>query len=241
MAPAAECSYRGRELELFARAHQWKKYVKAHVAKYLTGDVLEVGAGVGGTTLALHDGRACSWVCLEPDLVQATQLRATLAKTSKHSTPVVIAGSLRALLERPRFDCVLYLDVLEHIYDDRLQICQAANLVRPGGRIVVLAPAHQWLFSEFDKQIGHFRRYDKRSLQCLMPPGWSEIELKYLDSLGVLLSLANAFVLRQHLPSRSQLVLWDRLCVPISRIVDCVLFGHFGKSLLAVWENIGTR
>ena len=107
----------------------------------------------------------------------------------------------------------------------------------PGGHIVVLSPAHQWLFSEFDKSIGHVRRYDKRNLRSLMPSGWTEKKLAYLDSVGVLLSLANALALRQALPSRLQLSLWDRLCVPLSRIVDRVLLGNCGKSILAVWEK----
>lgn len=237
MATADEAPYVGQELELFARATNWKRYVKAEIGKYLIGDVLEIGAGIGGTTLALHDGTARRWICLEPDADQAKRLRAAVTKSWGFCAPVVIAGSLRALADRRSFDCVLYLDVLEHIQDDRHQIEEAARLVRPGGHIVVLSPAHQWLFSEFDKSIGHVRRYDKRNLRSLMPSGWIEKKLAYLDSVGVLLSLANTLALRRALPSRLQLSLWDRLCVPLSRIVDCVLLGNFGKSVLAVWEK----
>jgi len=67
MADAAETPYVGQELDLFALADNWKSYVKAQIAIYLTGDVLEVGAGIGATTAALHDGTARRWVCLEPD------------------------------------------------------------------------------------------------------------------------------------------------------------------------------
>lgn len=237
MAMSNETPYVGQELELFALATNWKRYVKEEIGNYLIGDVLEIGAGIGGTTVALHDGTAHRWVCLEPDHHQAKRLRATLTKSWGVDAPAVIAGSLRALADRPSFDCVLYLDVLEHIQDDRGQIEEAARVVRPGGHIVVLSPAYQWLFSEFDKSIGHIRRYDKRNIRSLMPSGWVETKLAYLDSVGVLLSLANAIALRRALPSRLQLSLWDRLCVPLSRIVDWVLWGKFGKSVLAIWEN----
>jgi 16S rRNA A1518/A1519 N6-dimethyltransferase RsmA/KsgA/DIM1 with predicted DNA glycosylase/AP lyase activity len=80
MATAAERPYRGQELELFALATNWKRYVKAQIGKYLTGDVLEIGAGIGGATLALHDGTAHRWICLEPDVAQAERLRATVIK-----------------------------------------------------------------------------------------------------------------------------------------------------------------
>jgi SAM-dependent methyltransferase len=235
MAVADETPYVGHELELFALTTNWKRYVKAEIGKYLFGDVLEIGAGIGSTTRALCDGTIRRWICVEPDANQAKRLLAALTKSWGSCAPGVIAGSLRALAERPSFDCVLYLDVLEHIQDDWRQIEAAARLVRPGGHIVVLSPAHQWLFSEFDKSVGHIRRYSKRTLRSLMPSGWIEKKLVYLDSIGVLLSLANALALRQSLPSRLQLAIWDRLCVPLSRVVDCVLLGSFGKSVLAVW------
>jgi len=237
MARTDEIPYVGRELELFALATNWKRYVKAEIGKYLAGEVLEIGAGIGGTTLAIHDGSVRRWTCLEPDANLAKRLRIAVKETLGFYGPDVIAGSLRALADKPSFDCVLYLDVLEHIQDDRSQIEAAARVVRPGGHIVVLSPAHQWLFSEFDKSIGHIRRYNKRSLRSLAPPGWIEKKLAYLDAVGVLLSLANSLALRQAMPSRLQISLWDRLCVPLSRIIDCALLGNFGKSILAIWEK----
>jgi SAM-dependent methyltransferase len=236
MGKSFECSYPGSELPLFAQARNWKSYIKFEVGPYLIGDVLEVGAGIGGTTIALNDGSARQWLCLEPDPNQAKHLRLLLPRNSG-PVPALIVGSLAALAQKPTFDCILYIDVLEHIEDDCLQIQTAAQLVRPGGHIVVLSPAHEWLFSEFDKNIGHRRRYNKRTLGKLMPPKWKEIKLKYLDSIGVFLSLGNVMALRQSLPTSSQLELWDRICVPLSRAFDRVLLGTFGKSLLAVWQN----
>lgn len=236
MSKAREFSYPGAELSLFAQARNWKFYVKSEVGKYLVGDVLEIGAGIGGTTSILNDGSARQWICLEPDPDQVKPLKFFLARNAG-LTPVVIVGSLTAFTQKPSFDCILYIDVLEHIDDDRVEIQTAARLVRPGGHIVVLSPAYQWLFSEFDYSIGHLRRYNKQTLCKLMPAGWKEITLKYLDSLGVLVSLANAIALRQSLPTLSQIKLWDGICVPLSRAFDHLLLGSLGKSVLAVWQN----
>src|SRR5580765_791867 len=59
--------YMGSELEIFAHASHWKSYVQSKLRPYLVGDILEVGAGIGGTTLALNDGSQRHWLCLEPD------------------------------------------------------------------------------------------------------------------------------------------------------------------------------
>lgn len=63
------------------------------------------------------------------------------------------------------------------------------------------------------------------------------ILLVYLDCVGVLLSLGNVLALRRALPTRSQIVFWDSVCVPISRLADRLLRGNFGKSVLAVWQK----
>jgi hypothetical protein len=129
------------------------------------------------------------------------------------------------------------MDVLEHIHDDREQIQAAAQLVRQGGHIIILSPAHQWLFSEFDKSIGHLRRYNKQLLRSLMPSGWTQIKLAYLDCVGVLLSLGNALAVRQAMPSPWQITIWDRFCIPLSRILDSVSREKCGKSILAIWRK----
>lgn len=234
---AEEQSYLGGELDLFALAKNWKSYIRREISDYLNGDVLEVGAGIGATTAALHDGSVRRWVCLEPDQWLATRLKARLAPCAIQSTASVVVGSLRTFSDRARFDTVLYIDVLEHIREDRAQVDAAAQLVRRGGHIVILSPAHHWLYSEFDRTIGHVRRYAKTELRTMMPAGWREIKLRYLDSLGVFLSLTNALGLRQSMPTEPQIRMWDSLIVPASRVLDQLLFGAIGKSVLAVWRN----
>jgi SAM-dependent methyltransferase len=237
MANAHEHSYIGGELDLFALATNWKRYIKKEVSSYITGDVLEVGAGIGSTTGALHDGTARRWVCLEPDQALALRLKAGLVLFMGGSTTNVVVGSLRTFSNDPSFDCILYIDVLEHIEDDRAQIADAARLVRRSGHIVILAPAHHWLFSEFDRSIGHLRRYNRVHLRSMMPAGWVEEKLVYMDSVGVLLSLGNVLGLRQSMPTRAQIILWDRVCVPASCLVDRLFRGTVGKSVLAVWRK----
>lgn len=199
--------------------------------------MLEVGAGIGGTTAALYDRTLNSWVCLEPDPEQAQQLKKTAQGLWSNGPPCVVAGSLAAIATRPCFDCILYIDVLEHISQDREELAAAAKLIRKGGHLIVLSPAHQWLFSSFDRSVGHLRRYNKKSLRRLLPPGCFEQKLAYLDAAGLFLSLGNAVALKQRKPSLWQIQLWDNVCIPISRLLDSVLQHSFGKSILGVWQK----
>jgi len=229
--------YKGSELELFAGAANWKKYLKTELSPYLGETVLEVGAGLGGTTAFLCGEPARRWVCLEPDTGLAAELVSRIAGKTLPATCEALNGTIADLGPGDRFDTILYVDVLEHISDDAAELRRAAQRLRPGGRLIVLSPAHQKLFSEFDREIGHFRRYSRNSLAALKPEGLETRRLDYLDSAGLLASSANRLLLRRALPTPEQIALWDRLLVPASRLLDPLLRYRLGKSVLAVWAR----
>lgn len=229
-----EATYVGDELTLFSEARNWKAYFARHLAPFLHGDVLEVGAGMGGTTRALFDGKQSSWLCLEPDPALAAKLRENLRTNPRSPQPEVAVGTLDDLDPARTFDAILYIDVLEHIEDDRAELARAARRLNPGGTLIVLAPAYSFLFSEFDRAVGHFRRYTSSSLSAVFP---SDLHFEYgiyLDSVGMLTSLVNRFVLKQGTPKPSQIKMWDRVLVPISRIVDPLVLLSFGRSVVVI-------
>lgn len=231
--------YVGGELELFARANNWKQYLRSQLRGYLTGDVLEVGAGLGGTTRVLFPGESTSWTCLEPDDRLASRIRQAVEAGELGGSCRVRVGTLADLDPGDRFDTILYVDVLEHIEDDRGEVAAAVDRLRPDGALAVLSPAHEWLFTAFDESIGHYRRYDRGSLRELTPARARLERLRYLDSVGVSASAANRLFLRSGMPTAGQIRIWDRFMVPISRILDPLLRYRFGKSVLAVWRKLG--
>jgi hypothetical protein len=105
------------------------------------------------------------------------------------------------------------------------------------GKLVVLAPAHQYLFSPFDAAIGHHRRYDRASLRAQTPPGCQLETFLMLDCAGFFASFANRMMLRAALPSQRQIAVWDNLLVPISRLLDPLTGHKFGKTAVAVWRT----
>jgi SAM-dependent methyltransferase len=233
----ATFAYPGQELDLFAAATRWKSYVRRQVTPYIGRQVLEVGSGIGGTTRHLNTGTADRWVCLEPDPALAERARGSIESGELPANCEAWVGTVETAREAA-FDTVLYMDVLEHIEGDRAEMERAAGRLEPGGHVVVLCPAHQWLFTPFDAAIGHFRRYTKSMFVDITPAGLELIRLSYLDSVGLFASLANKLLLRSAMPTAGQIAVWDRLMVPLSRVVDPILCHSLGKSVLGVWRRV---
>jgi SAM-dependent methyltransferase len=245
--------YVGSELDLFAEVHHWKSYWSKHLRPFISGDVLEVGAGIGANTLLLDQAvDRAQWVCLEPDPRLAAELlrnlqNADLPKTDLPKTGLpkksssrkydALVGTIQDLEAGRLFDTIVYVDVLEHIENDSGELRAAASRLRPGGCVLVLSPAHQSLFTPFDAAIGHYRRYDKSMLRACSPPELRLEQLKYLDCVGLLASTANRLFLRQSMPTKAQLRVWDNWMVPVSTVLDKLLFYSLGKSIIGVWRK----
>jgi SAM-dependent methyltransferase len=228
-------AYRGAELDTFAQAKRWKKYWSNHVRQHLGQCALEVGAGIGANTPYLNKG-ASEWICLEPDKNMAEILEQRRRSQELVAT-AIFAGTVSDLPRTRSFDSIVYIDVLEHIEDDAGEVLEAAARLRPGGTLIVLVPAHVWLFSPFDAAIGHYRRYSSKSLRRLACPELELVKFRQLDSVGIFASLANRFVFKSEIPTIEQVMIWDRFLVPMSRFFDPLLFYRIGKSLLAVWRH----
>ena len=229
-----ERHYVGSELDTFASAKNWKRYWRSRVAGFVAGDVLEVGAGIGSNTTLLRSLSTGHWLCLEPDPDLLTQCVKNVGRCGLAVDSV--CGGLRAVPEDSSFDTALYIDVLEHIEDDAGELSRVAQHIRPNGHIIVLSPAHERLYSPFDRAIGHVRRYDHQSLGQCSPAGATMRTCEYLDSVGYFLSLANRIFLKQSMPALNQVLFWDRVVVPVSRAVDPLMRFRFGKSILAIWQ-----
>jgi SAM-dependent methyltransferase len=229
--------YIGSELEIFRHASNWKDYYGRLIRPFFGQEVLEVGAGIGATSESLCSGSEKCWVCLEPDPQMAEQIRQKISSGELPQNCRVVARTLSELGENEKFDSILYIDVLEHIEDDAGEVIEAKKHLKENGYLIVLAPAHQFLYTPFDKAIGHFRRYDKKTLAALIPDELQCVRLNYLDSIGAFASLGNKLALRQAMPTLPQILLWDKKLVPLSIFFDRMIRFRVGKSVLGIWQK----
>ncbi len=232
--------YIGNELSLFKEAVNWKKYWLKHIDPYVSGHVLEVGAGIGNNSLLLLANPNIEKIdALEPD-AELHQQFIQFTKASNHkiqSRPIYLSD----IPLEEKFDTILYIDVLEHIEDDKRELQDAFSHLKVNGHLVILSPAFNFLFSNFDRSIGHFRRYSKRTLSQIIPETLEPVFLHYLDSMGALASLSNKAFLKQEYPTKKQIRFWDQYIVRTSRIIDPLIFHSVGKTIVGVWKKNATK
>jgi len=228
--------YPGNELEMFSKAKNWKKYMTRFIKPHIKGRVLEAGAGLGVMTSLLNSDQNAEWILLEPDAKMAKLIQKKKDDGILNKNCTVINGTIEnagVLL----FDTIIYIDVLEHIESDRKEIANSVKLLNPGGKLVILCPAFQFLFSPFDAIIGHYRRYTKKTLRNVAEHSLKEVLMRYMDSAGFFASLANKLLLRQKYPTQKQIIFWDRFLVPASFYLDKFFLYAFGKSILGIWQK----
>jgi SAM-dependent methyltransferase len=224
------------DLERLGTATRFFDWVLDQFGPHLRGRVLEVGAGLGTITRRLLDRDPdLAIVALEP----AANLFADLqALASVEPRVRAYQQTLAAWTPRPSecFDAVMYLNVLEHIADDAAELRRAAEVLRPGGALLVFVPGLERLYSDLDWRAGHYRRYGLRELGDLVgAAGFEPVTLAYFDVLGVLPYWLVYRVLGRTRIAGSTLWGYDRVLVPVSRgIQNALRRPPVGKNVLLV-------
>lgn len=146
-----------------AGAANYNDWTFSLFAPYVRGRVFEVGCGVGTFTRRLVAAPGVMSV-VSIDVVPAAvaHCRAAIADPRLE----VRTADVRAVTGE--FDLVLCMNVLEHIEDDGAALRHMVERLAPGGTLFLLVPAHPWLYSSFDRESGHYRRYNKRGMNALM-------------------------------------------------------------------------
>ncbi|GMN07858.1 hypothetical protein MTsPCn5_32470 [Croceitalea sp. MTPC5] len=236
--------YIGNELDVFKKASNWKSYFAKHIKSALRGDVLEVGSGIGANTPFLLNAsdNILSWTLVEPDkdLLEVAKTELCKDKSNIPFSLNYVNGTIESVFSK-KYDTILYIDVIEHIEDAVAELSEAKTLLKKDGRLIILVPAYQFLFNNFDRSIGHFRRYNKKMLKGHVHRDLEIKRLFYLDSMGFFAALLNKWVLKKDIPTSKNIFLWDKILVPFSKVVDIISFHSFGKSLIGIFANVNSK
>ncbi|MBV9124585.1 MAG: class I SAM-dependent methyltransferase [Planctomycetes bacterium] len=209
---------------------------------WLRGQALEAGFGYGQYTpyFARHTERLvavdCDPVCVERLRAQLPEVEARVADLTDPEFALRVGRAV--------FDVIICLNVLEHIQDDAQTLAQFREALRPGGRLLLIVPAHPALYGSMDAMAGHFRRYTRSELRRrLIAAGYRIRRLRYINPVGGLGWWANAKLFKPRdlsAPMVNRQILWyDRYVQPLSRLVTPLTAPFFGQSVWVVAEGLG--
>lgn len=200
------------------------------------GNVCEVGAGSGNISEIILKKELYILYCFEPARNIYTELE---NKFKNNNKVVTINDTLKSQKHKYEkyFDTLLYVNVLEHINDDKNEIEMCHEVLRPGGFLCIFVPALKILFSKLDIQLGHYRRYSKKSLLKLLNSTKFElIKIKYFDFIGIFPWFIYYKLLKKTIKS-GNVNTYDKLIIPLERKIENIFPPFIGKNLILVVQK----
>jgi len=140
---------------------QYQSWITQIVRPYLGDVVLEMSAGIGNLSGRLMSKRLL-YVAAEEDALYQHSLHNRFLRTPN----VRVVDDYRQL--DTQFDTVLCLNLLELQDRPEQTIADAVRLMKPNGRLVVLAPQGKSLFCNLDLTLGHKRRFSQSELEAML-------------------------------------------------------------------------
>ncbi len=225
--------YSGWELKYFDSATVFREYQYKFIKKHISGKTCEVGPGNG--VICEKYKRKCDNISLfEPSKKQFLILK----KKFKNQKKIKIFNKFFKKSTTKKYNSILYLDVLEHIKYPRKEILKSYKSLKKNGKIIVCLPAFQHLYSQFDKDVGHYKRYSINSfLKEIKNLEFSSIKHYYIDSFGYFISLISKIFSKNYKSNfEKKIFIWN-LLVNISKLLDLLCLYKLGKSLIIILKK----
>lgn len=225
--------YLNEVLEYFDISNKYRSYQIELFEKYVGKEILEVGAGRGKIIETLAKSKDKKFTLLELD-----ENFYKFLKKNFDSKNINILKEKSQELKRIKFDTIFYLDVIEHIENDKEELNTAYNLLEKNGHLIIIVPAFQILFSQFDKSVGHFRRYRKKFFTEYSKEKNLEIKkLDYFDFLGFfIIFFSKVLNLTNSKKTSLGIKIWNFL-IPLSKLIDKITFNSLGKSIVCIYKK----
>jgi SAM-dependent methyltransferase len=227
----------GRQLEAAGRDKpRYRRYQYELIEPHCGRSILEVGAGLGEFAEQFDDVDRLVVTDVDPDAVAVMAHR--FAGRPEVQVRQLELGKPPGL-EQP-VASVVAINVLEHFEDDIGALRSLATAVEVGGSVVLWVPGYQRLYGEFDRRVGHFRRYTPRTLTEVVRRAGLEVELvKPVNLLG---GVAWWLTVRRggtESPDPRLVAVFDRCVVPVTKALERVVRVPFGQSVLCVARKRG--
>jgi SAM-dependent methyltransferase len=224
-------------LEVDMTLGNYNAWIFENIKEAVAGNVLELGCGLG-TMIDFIKIKARSVRGVEIDPSFAAYSKKKFAKDKK--VKIIRADTLKTgkLFRAASFDTVVTINVLEHIKDDAKAVRIMHRLLKNSGRLAVFVPAFKSLYGALDKNAGHYRRYDKKSMRGLLEGAGFEIKkLYYMNFPGFFGWYLNTVLLRRDRTPEMQASFFSNYLVPLVSFFERYVKPPVGQSLLVIAQK----
>ncbi len=225
--------YEGKDLEAMFFAQNYHRWVLSVFKSFLGKKIAEVGAGSGNISSMLLLEKPHELVVVEPSDEMYPKLKNVFLQ---NSSVVCVQGLFSDVYKKynNHFDSIVYVNVLEHIENDVLELSYIHHSLIQGGCVCIFVPALPYLYSEFDASIGHYRRYTKHGLKSILEEsGFEIIKISYFDMIGIIPWFIVFKLFRKKLSAKNTSV-YDTFVVPFSKKLESILPVPIGKNLIVI-------
>ena len=166
--------YKGvKTLEVLEGADNYNNWIANTLSPYIKSPALEIGAGIGNISEFFTERKSIVLSDIDQELTKHLREKFNNNK-NVHVEELDIASNFGKI--KNRFRTIYAVNVFEHIKDDQHALYNAKKLLLPGGRLVLLVPAKKIAYTKLDKNLGHFRRYEKNELRDKLTKASFKIE-----------------------------------------------------------------
>ena len=227
--------YAADDLETMQEARRYSAHVFGLFREHIGARVLEVGSGIGTMSRRLVEV-ADTVVGIEPNPNCTVRLEEAMRDHPRFSLRTChLEECDPSELASQRFESVLCVNVLEHIADDVGALKTFRNILVPGARVLIFVPAVQAAYGPLDAELGHHRRYSKRTLAAAFAGAGLELrQLRYTNPIGLIGWMYNAHISKSTTHSLTQVKLFETLVAPWALPLERLVPPPIGLSLVAV-------
>lgn len=170
-----------KTLESMSQAVWYNRWTKDQFSEYLSEQILEIGCGIGNFSTYLINYGNLTAIDINQDYIK--EARSKIGRQADIGLGDIEKG--KYFFKKRIFNTVVCINVLEHIRDDKEAVKNIYKILAPKGVLILLVPAHKFLFNLIDQSISHFRRYEKGKLEKLLKEeGFEIIKSRNLNFLG---------------------------------------------------------
>jgi len=223
-------------LEVIAKADRFNRWMFDQFKDQLKGEILEIGSGIGNISqLVIEEGHSITLSDYNEEYCDFLKNKFSQNANVKEILSIDLVHPdfpNKYFTYKEKFDTIFLLNVIEHIKDDLVAIKNCKYLLKKDGHVVLLAPAYSWLYSSFDKQLGHFRRYSLKSLKELLKKNeFNILSGSHFNFAGIAGWFLFGKIFNKKMLGSNEMSVFNKI-VPLAKVIDNLFLKKIGLSVV---------